>query len=158
MQQSTTANDEVWGAAYRIIPNKVKEVQEYLDIRETNGYSIQYTPFHPADAKYNEIRCMVYIGMPDNPQFLGAQHPADVAKTISISRGQSGENREYLFQLEQSLNMLNTESADEHVSDLTRRVRALLRLPSGEKIEEAAVVHLQKASSTEEQEEIEKNE
>jgi hypothetical protein len=26
----------------------VAEVREYLDIREINGYSIQFTPFHPA--------------------------------------------------------------------------------------------------------------
>ena len=80
---------KVWGAAYHIIPEKVQEVQEYLDLREINGYSIQYTPFHPGDPNRKPIHCMVYIGMPDNPQFLGALDPQDVAKKINESIGPS---------------------------------------------------------------------
>lgn len=81
--------EKVWGAAYHIIPEKVQEVQEYLDIREINGYSIQYTPFHPNGGSRKPIRCMVYIGMPDNPQFLGAMDPLEVAKKINESAGPS---------------------------------------------------------------------
>ena len=33
-KQRHTEGDVVWGVAYHIIPSKVKEVQEYLDIRE----------------------------------------------------------------------------------------------------------------------------
>jgi glutathione-specific gamma-glutamylcyclotransferase len=147
----------VWGAAYRIIPAKVKEVQEYLDIREINGYSIQYTPFHPADPSMDDIRCMVYIGMPDNPQFLGALEPADVARKINESRGPSGENREYLLQLERALSTLSSESGDEHVSDLARRVRAMVPVERGKTVDEGGGHPLHKVGSTEEQEEIEKD-
>lgn len=146
----------MWGAAYHIVPDKVDAVQEYLDLREINGYSIQHTPFHPADPALDEIHCMVYIGMPDNPNFLGALDPRDVAQKINESVGPSGENREYLLQLEHSLKALGPQSGDVHVSDLARRVRALsppARTPS--RIE-AVAHHLHKVSSTEEQEEIEK--
>jgi hypothetical protein len=47
----------------------VPEVKEYLDIREINGYSIQYTPFIPQADKgsstpndsipASEIKCLV---------------------------------------------------------------------------------------------------
>lgn len=111
--------------AYHIIPAKVKEVQEYLDIREINGYSIQYTPFHPADQKQPDIRCLVYIGMPDNPQFLGALDPQEVAQKINESRGPSGENREYLLNLEQALLELSPDSGDRHITDLAQRVRTM---------------------------------
>lgn len=86
-QEKTT--EKVWGAAYHIIPAHVQEVKKYLDIREINGYSIQYTPFLPSDASRKSIHCMVYIGMPDNPQFLGAADPLDVAKKINESIGPS---------------------------------------------------------------------
>ena len=94
----------------------MQEVRQYLDIREINGYSIQFTPFHPAistsevtspphDSELTEaeagmragikatntiavreeagsVRCLVYIGLPENPQFLGAQDPDALARKI----------------------------------------------------------------------------
>jgi cation transport protein ChaC len=73
----------------------------------------------------NPIRCLVYIGLPSNPQFLGPQDPAALAKKILDSKGPSGENREYLFNLEAALTGLSKESSDAHVSDLVKRCRAL---------------------------------
>jgi cation transport protein ChaC len=135
-------------------------VKEYLDIREINGYSIQYTPFQVTDSRPqtpdadskkekpaqdmsatyqtitpapdasldlsqlpNPIKCLVYIGLPDNPQFLGPQDPQALAEKIVHSRGPSGENRDYLYRLEEALRGLSEESADEHVFDLARRCR-----------------------------------
>nr|POF19904.1 putative glutathione-specific gamma-glutamylcyclotransferase 2 [Quercus suber] len=119
---------QVWGAAYRIPSPHVAAVKEYLDIREINGYSIQYTPFTPAEAVNGElsqdnINCLVYIGLPENPQFLGPQDPQTLAEHIVRSRGPSGENKEYLYQLEAALDGLSQESSDEHITDLARRCR-----------------------------------
>ncbi|MCJ1396953.1 hypothetical protein MMC11_000145 [Xylographa trunciseda] len=117
--------DRVWGAAYRIEASKVVEVQEYLDIREINGYSIQYTPFWPSDRDLPSIKCLVYIGLPDNPQFMGPQAPQSLAEHICQSRGPSGENVQYLFMLEHALKGLGKNSGDEHVHDLADRVRMI---------------------------------
>lgn len=116
--------ERVWGAAYHIPAAKVPEVREYLDIREINGYSIQFTPFHPASAS-KPIKCLVYIGLPENPQFLGPQDPDKLARHILKSRGPSGENREYLFNLEEALLGLSEESGDKHVSDLVARCKKI---------------------------------
>lgn len=134
--QHASAPPKVWGAAYRIPAAKVAEVTEYMNIREINGYSIQYTPFkqdmsatyqdvHLSDsAKYpGPIKCLVYIGLPDNPQFLGPQDPQALAEHIVRSRGPSGQNRDYLYELETALNDHSPESGDEHISDLARRCR-----------------------------------
>ena len=117
-------------------------MQEYLDIREINGYSIQYTPFWPSDRDLPSIKCLVYIGLPDNPQFMGPQDPQALAVHISRSRGPSGENVEYLFMLEQALKDLEKESGDEHVQDLADRVRTIQAWTSQEKgsITESAIV------------------
>lgn len=115
----------VWGAAYHIPPAYVADVRAYLDIREVNGYSIQCTSFHPANPSQAAIHCLVYIGLPNNPQFLGVQEPGQLARHIWRSRGPSGQNSEYLFMLEEALEGLGKESGDKHVEDLARRVRAL---------------------------------
>ncbi|KAF4555785.1 Glutathione-specific gamma-glutamylcyclotransferase-like protein [Elsinoe fawcettii] len=106
-----------WGAAYRIPAPKVKEVREYLDIREINGYSMQYVPFTPAPSfKSDEdldapIPCLVYIGLPDNPQFVGPQDPQTLAEHIVTHRGPSGLNKDYLYELDTALLELSTERA-----------------------------------------------
>lgn len=136
----------MYGAAYRVPLEHVERVKKYLDIREINGYSIQYTTFHPFRSSATESRglsstaaesldlavdelsqpisdCLVYIGLPDNPQFLGLQDPDDVAKVIAASEGPSGRNDEYLFKLDSALRQLGV--GDDHVSDLVKRVEYL---------------------------------
>lgn len=144
------ADDRVWGVAYRIEPGHVDEVKEYLDIREINGYTIHYTPFHPATSsssadetesreqqQQQPIRTLVYIGTPDNDQFVGpVQDPQALAEHIYASRGPSGLNRDYLFGLERSLAELSPESGDEHVRDLAARVRAVAAREEGGKARE----------------------
>ncbi|PGH23851.1 hypothetical protein AJ80_02099 [Polytolypa hystricis UAMH7299] len=146
----------VWGAAYHIPASHAEEVHAYLDHREIDGYTVHYTPFHPytPDGPNNAsfppsttspsppqfqqqhqgqqqptpMTCMVYIGLPSNPQFLSQpslRDPSSVAQVISISCGASGENKEYLYLLEKALEGLGLGSADGHVSDLVKRVQAL---------------------------------
>lgn len=121
-----SAPPRVWGAAYRVPKEKVGEVSEYMNIREINGYSIQYAPFKQnVLPEGRPIRCLVYIGLPDNPQFLGPQDPQALAEHIVKSRGPSGENKDYLYELEAALNALSPESSDEHISDLAGRCREI---------------------------------
>ncbi|KAB5530464.1 ChaC-like protein [Coniochaeta sp. 2T2.1] len=140
-------DNKVWGVAYRIDAAHVEEVKEYLDIREINGYTIHYTPFHPASELHpssttspsnsqkglagGPIKTLVYIGTPDNDQFVGPQHPQQLAEHIYKSEGPSGLNRDYLWGLERSLEELCPESGDEHVRDLAERVRRIAEREEG---------------------------
>lgn len=110
--------------AYRIKAENVEEVRQYLDIREINGYTIHYTPFQPADGS-QPIRTLVYIGTPDNEQFVGPQDPQKLAEHIYHSIGPSGLNKDYLLSLNDALQNLSPESGDEHIRDLSLRVRQL---------------------------------
>ncbi|EEY19982.1 conserved hypothetical protein [Verticillium alfalfae VaMs.102] len=172
-----SAPDRVWGVAYRIRPDKVAEVRDYLDIREINGYTIHYTPFHPAESAPSSttssssaaasasgphtpaapIRTLVYIGTPDNDQFTGPQDPQALAAHIRRSVGPSGLNTDYLFNLDQALDELSPDSGDDHIRDLTRRVRAIIAAegPSAEAETKAGELARTNATSTEEQEETE---
>ncbi|KAL4918762.1 ChaC-like protein-domain-containing protein [Aspergillus aurantiobrunneus] len=125
LDASTT---RVWGAAYHIPSSHAEEVHDYLDVREIDGYSVHYTPFHPVTAASSPITCMVYIGQPTNPQFLrdpARREPQDVAEVISRGHGQSGKNTEYLYLLEKALEGIGLGSADGHVTDLVRKVREI---------------------------------
>ena len=138
--------DKVFGAAYRIPSAHVEEVKRYLDVREINGYSIQYTTVYPVGEPITsgsaltrgiqlpsgEVtqpieKCLVYIGMPDNAQFLGIQPQDAVAEVIANTIGPSGKNDEYLFMLEQALALLDGggECPDQHVKGLADSVRKL---------------------------------
>lgn len=131
----------MWGAAYHIPASHAEEVHDYLDEREINGYTAHFTPFHAVSpistntvAKVPEaddakpIVCMVYIGQPTNPQFLREPEQRDaeqVARVISDSQGKSGKNTEYLYLLEKALEGIGLGTADLHVTDLVKRVKAM---------------------------------
>ncbi|TQN71174.1 Glutathione-specific gamma-glutamylcyclotransferase [Colletotrichum shisoi] len=160
-----SAPDRVWGVAYRIKADKVAEVKDYLDIREINGYTIHYAPFFPADGS-EPIRTLVYIGTPDNDQFVGPQDPQELAAHIRKSRGPSGLNIDYLLGLEKALDELSPESGDVHITDLSDRVRTIMAAElegSGHVVEtsqppppSAASNNFQQEHSIREQEETEK--
>lgn len=151
--------DKVWGTAYRIEAPRVAEVREYLDIREINGYTIHYTPFYPSDGSPT-IKALVYIGTPENDQFVGPQPPQQLAEHIQKSIGPSGPNKDYLLSLEEALDGLSPDSGDDHVKDLATRVRNLEKEASG--AEDRAVNGIavanepKKVGSRDEQEEMEK--
>ncbi|ERS96043.1 hypothetical protein HMPREF1624_07579 [Sporothrix schenckii ATCC 58251] len=132
------ATDKVWGVAYRIDAAHAAEVREYLDIREINGYTVHYTPFYPASKGTAAFRTMAYIGTPENPQFTGPQDVQALAEHIYRSTGPSGPNRDYLWGLETALDELSPESGDEHVTDLSNRVRALVKAASEAEVEAQA--------------------
>ncbi|KAK5015148.1 hypothetical protein LTR60_003009 [Cryomyces antarcticus] len=165
--QKHTASPKVWGAAYHIPACKAAEVREYLDIREINGYSMQYTPFHVSattsepSQKEASFSCLVYIGLPDNPQFLGPQDQQPLAEHILKSTGPSGENREYLYMLDEVLTGLSDESRDEHIHDLARRCRELEQAHGGDlgnTVRDGVPGTLKRVGSTQEQEEVEREE
>lgn len=160
--------ERVWGAAYHIPAEHAEDVRSYLDIREINGYSLHSTPFFVADSakagsgdldlRQNVIECLVYIGLPTNPQFVGPQDPEALAKHILRSIGPSGENKEYLYMLDDALEHLSPESEDQHIEDLVARCR---RLEANGNLNFQHSPHpvdhrLRKVGSTEEQEEVEK--
>lgn len=132
-------------------------MKEYLDIREINGYSIHYTAFHPSPSSSSDdtiqnpkepIRTLVYIGTPDNDQFTGPQDVQALAEHIYRSEGPSGLNRTYLLSLDEALCELGPESqGDEHVTDLSARVRAIMAA-CGEQEGRPALAEENKAAAT----------
>ena len=152
-----SGSEQVWGTAYRIKADKVAEVRDYLDIREINGYTIHFTDFQPADGS-SAIKTLVYIGTPDNDQFIGPQDPQKLAEHIYKSVGPSGPNKDYLLSLETALDSLSLESGDGHVKDLADRLRKIEERVTGSSSGVVDAVHheLRRIGGANEQEETEK--
>ncbi|KAJ5192507.1 ChaC-like protein [Penicillium cf. viridicatum] len=136
LESEASTTGKVWGAAYHIPASHAEEVHDYLDEREIDGYSAHYTPFHPTvdiegaagSTGSSPIICMLYVGQPTNPQFLrdaADREPQNVAQVISAGHGLSGKGSEYLFLLEKALEGLGLGTADVHVTDLVKRVKAI---------------------------------
>ncbi|KAF8469624.1 ChaC-like protein-domain-containing protein [Kalaharituber pfeilii] len=151
-----SVDDTVWGIAYRIESSKVENVKEYLDIREINGYSVHQVDVHQSTPNSPTIKAIVYIGTPTNPQFVGNPPPnaEELARHIYHSRGPSGENRDYLYQLHKSLLELCPESSDNHVSDLQHRVSLIEKTDRMESHENRKPIS--QTDGTNYQEEVEK--
>jgi cation transport regulator ChaC len=108
---------ECFGMAYRITPQEF----EHLDHREKNGYLR-----HEVSIKFENGSSqigLIYIADKANPAFLGEAPIPFIAKQIFNSRGPSGENRDYLLSLANSLRSLDAH--DEHVFEIEK---ALLKL------------------------------
>lgn len=126
-----TTTSHVWGVAYHIPHAFIAPVVTYLDLREINGYTIDYIDFYPSPppspSPFSSTslipHALLYIGLPSNPQYVGPETPDAVADVIRESVGPSGTNADYLFRLEESLVGLGPEAADKHVSGLVERVR-----------------------------------
>ncbi|CAG8000935.1 unnamed protein product [Penicillium salamii] len=150
-ESDSASTGKVWGAAYHIPASHAEEVHDYLDEREINGYTAHYTPFHATvdiDGDQTPIICMVYIGQPSNSQFLRepeSRDPQQVAQVIASSQGASGKNTEYLFGLEKALEGIGLGTADVHVTDLVKRVKAIEAEGLGEAEEKEAELYVTKS-------------
>lgn len=87
---------------------------------------------------HGPIQTLVYIGTPENAQFVGPQDPQVLAEHIYRSEGPSGLNRDYLLELEKALDALSPESGDEHVTDLANRVREIVAREEEQKVKQNA--------------------
>lgn len=75
---------------------------------------------HHGDPSITPTRSTVYIGTPDNPQFIReVPEVEDLARHIFNSCGPSGENREYLLHLHRAILELHPGSKDNHVNELS---------------------------------------
>jgi cation transport protein ChaC len=114
--------------AYSFSPEHLQEMLEYLDVREIDGYSRLYLPVYENEQVTAPIisKALVYIGTIDNPSFVGPESIEKVAGRIQMCSGPSGENREYLHNLAQSIRELAPLSRDRHVWDIEERLKELI--------------------------------
>ncbi len=110
------AEERCFGVALKV----THEEFEHLDHREKNGYLRYEIDIHLVSGSTKGG--LVYIAPPDNAAFLGPASEAEIAQHIDRSRGPSGENRDYVFQLAQALREHGEE--DRHVFEIEKYLSA----------------------------------
>jgi len=112
--------DACWGMAYLIAGEEVNQVLDHLDYREKGGYQRLEVPMSFEGCE--NITGLTYLAAQDNENYLGHDDTYSMARQISRSVGPSGPNREYLLQLEASLQQYKV--VDCHVFELANELRA----------------------------------
>lgn len=108
-------DEECFGLAFRVTPEEF----DYLDHREKNGYLRFLEPLYFIDGQVKPG--VIYIAPQDNEAYLGPDTEQNIARHIANSRGPSGENADYVFDLAGALREHN--AVDEHVFAIEQYLR-----------------------------------
>ncbi|CBZ27084.1 conserved hypothetical protein [Leishmania mexicana MHOM/GT/2001/U1103] len=143
---SEDKEQRVYGKAYQLPadPEKLNTIFQALDVREKGGYERLFVTIydaHPSlaavggedrplkladkgmDTPSKAMVCLCYNATEDNADYLGPATMEAMARQILNSTGQSGPNREYLYNLDRALRDMG--AADPHVFELAALVRQL---------------------------------
>ena len=129
--------ERCWGTAYEVPAEDPDGVLSHLDHRERGGYErielelwLAREPRNGSRAGAGRepggmrVRGLVYMAGPENESYLGPAPIAAIARQVASASGPSGENPEYVFELERSLQSIGAR--DRHVSDVAEALRSLL--------------------------------
>jgi len=111
-----------WGTAYRLDHESAAQTLQHLDHREKGGYDRRALPIHLKSGE--TILGLTYYATKDNEHYLGEASAIQIAEQVINSLGPSGNNIEYVLNLEHALSQIN--ATDEHVTDIAKEIRALL--------------------------------
>jgi len=121
-------DDVVWGIAYEIDDQVwAQTVCAQLDHREKGGYKQNLEKIYPDPEEgetFAPFEAIVYRGAITDEQYAGPASLEEMADTIYTSRGPSGDNKEYLFNLADALRDV-IKQHDPHVEELETAVRKL---------------------------------
>lgn len=115
-----------WGQAF--LPTDQQIALSYLGQRESSigGYDTALTYFYPRDPKEKPFLILVYIALPNNSLFLGADPVPKIAHDIAHSEGECGHNVEYLSKLVAFMRIELPHIVDDHLFAIEKEVRHIL--------------------------------
>ena len=136
-RQATGPPSRVHGVAYRIPDEQVAHVLDELDFREKGGYTravVEVLPTHPTGTSSTStsstssnggmIKALLYTANAENPNFHQPSTLEEAAHIVAWGRGPSGENKEYLLEVDAYLRRVGAECEETFV--LTKRVEEVL--------------------------------
>ena len=113
-----------WGMAYKIVAANVKPIIAALNFREKGGYRLESVKMTLQMSEPLSVKGMVYIGTPENPDYLGPETTKRIAAQAVDSTGPSGPNYEYVLSLAEALRDLG--AYDPHVFEIENFVKEML--------------------------------
>lgn len=121
-----TESDEcrVYGMGFKISDDKKAEVLNHLDYREKNGYDRYETTFYPLDGS-PPSSTIVYVANEENCSFNPNHDLSDIARQVFESKGPSGPNVEYVYNLCDAMRKHFADVDDEHLFTLEMLLRKM---------------------------------
>ncbi len=114
-----TADEACDGLVFGVSRRERDSILQRLDYREKGGYLREMRQVSLRDSVV-EVDALVYRAGPDNRNYLGPASLEAIAAQIQGSRGPSGHNLDYVWELRDAL--LALDIRDPHVSDLADRL------------------------------------
>ena len=100
---------------------------DHLDYREKGGYVRTPILFYPKDKVKDPFEIIIYVADNDNPQYAGPADEDVIAHQVVNSKGPSGTNVEYVFNLAKAMRNIAPDVVDEHLFTIERKVQSLLK-------------------------------
>lgn len=125
---SDDLESRVWGIAYKINSADVDKVSQHLDYREKNGYTKSLVTFYPHDSEKDVMepfKLTIYVATQDNEAFAGPASIQRIAQQVITSKGPSGPNKEYIYNLASAMRAIAPGVSDDHLFSLEAAVRKL---------------------------------
>ena len=118
---NASLTSKTWGVIFQIESNEAKNILSQLDHREKAGFARLFLPVVCEDGKIR--KALVYAATRHNESFLGPSHMSSMAWHIYNSKGPSGPNKEYLYNLYESL-IVEKKQKDSHIEKLYKICRS----------------------------------
>lgn len=109
------------GKVFCLEPSEREATLERLNHREQAGYE---TRLVDVETDLGEIQAWLYIGLPENPHFLGPSTTAEMVAHIEGSAGPSGSNRDYVLKLAEALGPRLNPSDDPELCAIAEALRS----------------------------------
>lgn len=113
--------------AYHIDAKEKENVFKYLDFREINGYSRYKIKFYSCvgnnEIGENSIDIILYVADQDNESFAGESHIDELVDQIFNATGKSGRNRDYVYNLADSMRVLFPNVFDDHLFEIEKKLK-----------------------------------
>ncbi len=114
------------GLVFQVDPTTASRIVAKLDHRESGGYEQHRVTVQVVEQGFEGKvleDVLLYVASPNNPNFLGSAPTQEMAIQILHSKGPSGANVEYLFELANALQTLGIQ--DSHIVELEQEVKRL---------------------------------
>ncbi len=122
---ATEAGAICWGMAYKIMGANVRSIIGALNYREKGGYRLETVRLKLHMREPVSVEGVVYIGTPENPNYLGPATTKRIAAQVLEANGASGPNYEYVLRLAEALRGFGAH--DPHVFEIESVVINILR-------------------------------
>lgn len=129
--KTNNTEDRVYGVAYEIHSDDMEKTFEHLNFREKCGYSLNEVTFYPDDCSAQNgvlYNCLCYFANEGNVYYSPSDDLGQISTQIFHTVGPSGTNKEYLYNLCNTLRIFAQNKAEHEAKYILEHDKHLFEL------------------------------